>query len=93
MPDRLLTVNAYTTFTMLDAAVTGHDFEGEALAVLNATAPRPNPSEVTLELEVDATALAELPAHATRVALSADQARRLAGELEAQADRVEQADQ
>jgi hypothetical protein len=92
MPDRLLRVNAYTTFDMIDATATGHDFEESALAVLNVTAPRESPDHVTLELELDNTGLETLPAHADRVTLSAAQARELAGELEKYAARVEAAD-
>ena len=91
MPDRLLRVNAYTTFDMVDATATGHDFEESALAVLNVTAPRENPDDVTLELELDNTDLETLPAHADRVTLSAAQARKLADELETYAARVEAA--
>jgi len=89
MPDRLLRVNAYTTFDMIDATATGHDFEESALAVLNVTAPRESPDHVTLELELDNTGLETLQAHADRVTLSAAQARELAGELEKYAARVE----
>lgn len=92
MPDRLLRVNAYTTFDMIDATATGHDFEEEAFAVLNVTAPRENPDHVTLELELDNTQLSTLPAHADRVTLSAAQARELADDLEKHAARVEAAE-
>ena len=92
MPDRLLRINAYTTFDYLDAEAQGHDFEEEAPAVLNVTAPRTNPREVTLELELDNTALGTLPAHADRVRLSAAEARELAAELEEYAGRVEAAE-
>ena len=91
MPDRLIRVNAYTTFDLLDGVATGHDFEEEAYAVLNVTAPREDPDHLTLELELDNTELTELPAHADRVTLSAAQARELAAELESYADRVEAA--
>ncbi|SFK59115.1 hypothetical protein SAMN04487950_0065 [Halogranum rubrum] len=91
MPDRLLRINAYTTFDMLDGTATGHDFEEDAFAVLNVTAPRKNPDHVKLEFELDNTQLAYLPAHADRVTLSAEQARTLAGELEKYADRVDAA--
>jgi hypothetical protein len=89
MPDRLLTINAYTTFDTLDGSAQGHDFDEEAFAVLNVTAPRENPHHVTLELELDNTELEHLPAHADRVRLSAAQARELAAELEKYAARVE----
>jgi hypothetical protein len=92
MPDRLLKINAYTTFDMLDGTAQGHDFEEAAFAVLNVTAPRTNPDHVTLELELDNTQLDTLPAHADRVTLSAAQARELAEELESYAAKVEAAD-
>ncbi len=91
MPDRLIRVNAYTTFDLLDGEAIAHDFEEEALAVLNVTAPRTNPDHVTLEFELDNTQLEHLPAHADRVRLSAEQARTLASELERYADRVDAA--
>jgi hypothetical protein len=93
MPDRLLKVNAYTTFDMLDGSAQGHDFDEEAFAVLNVTAPRREPDHVTLELELDNTQLETLPAHADRVTLSAAQARELAAELERYADRVDAAEE
>ena len=91
--NRLLRVNAYTTFDMVDATAIGHEFDDEeAFAVLNVTAPRKNPDHVELQLELDNTQLEHLPAHAEKVTLSADQARTLAAELESHADRVEAAD-
>ncbi len=91
--NRLLRVNAYTTFDMVDATAIGHEFDDEeAFAVLNVTAPRENPDHVELQLELDNTQLEHLPAHAEKVTLSADQARTLAAELESHADRVEAAD-
>lgn len=91
--NRLLRVNAYTTFDMVDATAIGHEFDDEeAFAVLNVTAPRENPDHVELQLELDNTQLEYLPAHAEKVTLSADQARTLAAELESHADRVEAAD-
>lgn len=91
MPDRIMKVNAYTTFDLLDGEATGHGWSDEALAVLNVSAPRENPDHVSLQLELDNTDLENLPAHADSVTLSAEQARTLAVELEKQADRVEQA--
>lgn len=91
MTDRLLRVNAYTTFDMVDAEAVGHDFTEDAFAVLNVTAPRENPDHVSLELELDNTQLERLPAHADRVTLSAAEARTLAEELESYAERVETA--
>jgi hypothetical protein len=89
MSDRLLTLNAFTTFDTLDAEVEGHDFEETAYAVLNVTAPRRDPENVTLELELDGTDLETLRPHADRVRLSADEARKLAAELTEHADRIE----
>lgn len=89
MPDRIMKVNAYTTFDLLDGEAKGHGWTDEALAILNVTAPRENPDHVSLELELDNTDLENLPAHADSVTLSADQARTLAAELETQADRVD----
>lgn len=91
MVDRILRVNAYTTFDLLDGRVEGHGFEEEALAVLNVTAPREDPDHVSLQLELDNTQLSEVPAHADHVDLSAAQARELAEELEKYAGRVEAA--
>ena len=91
MPNRLLRVNAYTTFDMLDAEAVGHEFTEEAFAVLNVTAPRKNPDHVRLELELDNSQLDRLPAHADKVTLSAAQARTMAEELETYAERVEAA--
>lgn len=91
MPDRLLKINAYTTFDMLDGEAQSHEYTEEAFAVLNVTAPRTNPESVTLELELDNTQLDHLPAHADRVTLSAEQARDLAEELERYAGKVEAA--
>jgi hypothetical protein len=91
MTDRILRVNAYTTFDMVDGTAEGHDFEESALAVVNVTAPREDPDAVTLELELDSASLSTLPAHADRVRLSPADARELADELESYADRVEAA--
>ncbi len=91
MVDRIMTVNAYTTFDMLEATVEGHGFEQEALAVLNVTAPRKNPDHVSVQLELDNTDISEVTPHADTVTISAAQARELAGELEEYADRVEAA--
>jgi len=91
MSDRILRVNAYTTFDTLDAEAQGHGFAESALAVLDVTAPREDPREVTLALELDNASLSTLPAHADRVRLSAAEARELAAELERYAGRVEAA--
>ncbi len=85
-------INAYTTFDLLDGEAKGHGWTDEALAVLNATAPRENPDHVSLKLELDNTDLENLPAHVDRVTLSSEQARTLADELEKHAARVEAAE-
>jgi hypothetical protein len=92
MVDRILTVNAYTTFDLLEGRVEGHGFEEEALAVLNVTAPREDPDHVELQLELDNTELSAVEAHADHVTLSATEARELAAELEEYAATVEAAD-
>ncbi|WP_254273093.1 DUF6360 family protein [Haloarcula marina] len=91
MVDRIMKVNAYTTFDLLDGEVEGHGFEEEALAVLNVTAPRKNPDHITLQLEMDNTQLESVTPHADTVTLSAEQARELAAELETYAEKVESA--
>lgn len=91
MVDRILRVNAYTTFDLLDGRVEGHGFEEEALAVLNVTAPRKDPDHVELQLEMDNTQLSAVEPHADSVTLSAAEARELAGELEEYAEKVEDA--
>ncbi|WP_336001617.1 DUF6360 family protein [Halorientalis halophila] len=91
MANRILTVNAYTTFDLLDGRVEGHGFEEEALAVLNVTAPRNDPDHVQLQLELDNTQLSDVEPHADHVSLSAAEARELAAELESHAEKVEAA--
>jgi hypothetical protein len=91
MSDRILKVNAYTTLDLLDARAEGHDFEEEALAVLNVTSPRKNPDHVELQLELDNTQLERLPAHAEEVTLTPEQARTVAAALEENAEQVETA--
>jgi len=94
MVDRILKVNAYTTFDLLDGRVEGHGFETEALSVLNVTTDsRDDPDHVELQVEMDNTDLEEVTAHADKVELSAGQARELAAELEKYAGRVEAADE
>ena len=91
MVDRIMKVNAYTTFDLLDGLVEGHGFEEEALAVLNVTAPRTNPDYVELQVELDNTDIEHVEPHADTVTLSAAQARELADELEKYAAKVEAA--
>lgn len=91
MPDRLLRVNAYTTLDLVDGRARGHEFEADAPGVVNVTAPRESPEHVTLEVELDNTAIEELAAHADEIDLSPAQARTLADALTETADRVEAA--
>ena len=91
MSDRLLRVNAYTTLDFVDARARGHDFEADAPGVVNVTAPREDPDHVDLQVELDDTAIDDLPAHADEVTLSPAQSRTLAEALESAADRVEAA--
>jgi hypothetical protein len=92
MADRVLKVNAFTTFDLLDGGVEGHGFEEEAFATLNVRTAREDPEEVTLELELDNTELESVPPHADRVTLSVAEARTLASELQEAAERVEGAE-
>lgn len=92
MADRLMRVNAYTTLDLVDAVATGHDFETEAFAVVNATADRDSPDAVYLQLELDNMTEDHLPAHMEEVRLTPDQARELAADLEKHAARVDRAD-
>jgi len=91
MSDRLIRVNAYTTLDLVDGRARGHEFEADAPGVVNVTAPREDPERVTLEVELDNTAIDPLTAHADEVDLSPAQARTLAEALESTADRVEAA--
>jgi len=91
MSDRLLRVNAYTTLDLVDARVRGHDFQTSAPGVVNVTAPREDPEQVTLQVELDGTALDDLPAHADEIDLSPAQARGLADALTETAERIEAA--
>lgn len=75
MSDRLLRVNAYTTLDLVEGRARGHEFEADAPGVVNVTAPREDPEHVTLEVELDNTAIDDLPAHADEVDLSPAQAR------------------
>ena len=88
MADRVLKVNAFTTFDLLDGSVEGHGFTEEAFATLNVRTAREAPEAITLELELDNTELESVPPHADRVTLSAAEARALASELTDAANRV-----
>jgi len=88
MADRVLKVNAFTTFDLLDGHVEGHGFTEAAFATLNVRTAREDPEEITLELELDNTELESVPPHADRVTLSAADARTLASELTDAANRV-----
>ncbi|SEW14014.1 DUF6360 family protein [Halobacterium jilantaiense] len=87
MVDRVLGVNAYTTFTLLDGELEGHGWRTDAPAVLNVATG--GDDEVVLELELDNTATDDVSPHADRLALSPGEARELAAELESYAGRVE----
>ena len=91
MSNRLLRVNAYTTLDLVDGRVRAHEFESDAPGVVNVTAPREAPEQVTLQVEFDDTAVDDLPAHADEIDLSPAQARTLAEALQSTADRVEAA--
>jgi len=63
MADRVLKVNAFTTFTLLDGEVEGHGWQTDAPAVLNVTT---GDGDVILELELDNTETDEVQSHADR---------------------------
>jgi GMP synthase-like glutamine amidotransferase len=91
MVDRILRVNAYTTFDLLEGTVEGHGFEEDAYAVLNVKTARKDPENVELQVELDNTEIDAVPAHADKVTLSPAEARELAAELESAAETVERA--
>ena len=91
MADRILSVNAYTTFDLLEGEIEGHGFEESAYTVLNVRTDREDPDRVELQLEFDNTELDAVEPHADHVYLSAAEARELAAELESHADSVEAA--
>ncbi|ELY58274.1 hypothetical protein C492_12604 [Natronococcus jeotgali DSM 18795] len=84
-------VNAYTTLDLVDAVATGHEFETESFAVVNATADREDPDCVRLQFELDNMTEEHLPAHMEELQLTPDQAREIASDLEKHATRVEDA--
>lgn len=90
MSRRLMSVTARTSVDHADAAASGHGFETESVAVVDATADRSDPDCVRLQVELDDPG--ELPDHMEEVRLSPDQARALAADLEEHADRVEGVD-
>lgn len=89
MPDRLLSVTAYTTLDLLDGEAEAHEFTESAYAVVNATAPRKQPDHVKLEVELDSTQLEQLTPHADRIRLTPEEARTLAADLEKYAEKVD----
>lgn len=93
MADRVLKVNASTTFDLLEGRIEGHGFAETAFATLNVRTARENPESVSLELELDNVELESVPPHADRVTLTAAEARELAAELEAAAKRIESEDE
>ncbi|NLV08710.1 hypothetical protein GOC74_02000 [Halomicrobium mukohataei] len=90
MVDRIMRVNAYTTFDLLEGHVEGHGFEEDAYAVLNvSTDTREDPDAVEVQLEMDNTEVDAVEPHADTVSLSAAEAREMAAELEQYASKVE----
>ena len=93
MVDRIMTVNAYTTFDLLDGEVEGHGFTEEAYAVLNvSTDTREDPDAVEVQVELDNTQVESVQAHADTVTLTPEQAREMASELEKYASKVDAAE-
>ncbi|MBO4247427.1 hypothetical protein IL252_06280 [Halomicrobium sp. IBSBa] len=90
MVDRIMRVNAYTTFDLLEGHVEGHGFEEDAYAVLNvSTDTREDPDAVEVQLEMDNTEVNAVEPHADTVSLSPAEAREMAAELEKYASKVE----
>ncbi|WP_018256644.1 DUF6360 family protein [Halomicrobium katesii] len=90
MVDRIMRVNAYTTFDLLEGRVEGHGFEDDAYAVLNvSTDTREDPDAVEVQLEMDNTEVDAVEPHADTVSLSPAQAREMAAELEKYASKVD----
>jgi hypothetical protein len=90
MVDRIMTVNAYTTFDLLEGRVEGHGFTEEAFTVLNvSTDTREDPDAVEVQLEMDNTEVDAVEPHADTVTLSPSEAREMAAELEKYASKVE----
>jgi hypothetical protein len=90
MVDRIMTVNAYTTFDLLEGRVEGHGFTEEAYTVLNvSTDTREDPDAVEVQLEMDNTEVDAVEPHADTVTLSPAEAREMAAELEKYASKVE----
>ncbi|MFC6988813.1 DUF6360 family protein [Haloplanus sp. GCM10025708] len=85
MADRVLKVNAFTTFDLLDATVRSHDGDESTFAVLDVGA---DDDGVEVALEVDHTDV-DVPAHADVLSLAPDEARELADELRSKADRLD----
>ncbi|SFS63827.1 DUF6360 family protein [Halostagnicola kamekurae] len=89
MSNRLLSVTAHTTLDYVDALATGYEFEFDSVGVVNATTDREEPAEVQLQVELDNRTEAHFPKHVVELQLEPEQARKLAGELEEHAARVE----
>lgn len=89
MADRIMTVNAYTTLDLVDAAAEGYDFDEEAFATVNVSSARNESTHVAFAMELDNTSLETLPPHADRLQLTPEQARDLAAALEEEAAAVE----
>lgn len=92
MRRRLLDVTAYTTLDFVDASAFGIDWTDEAPAVVDVDVPDEHEDAagvVRLEIELDGTDLERVTPHVDRLHLSPAQARTLADDLVAYADRVE----
>lgn len=82
---RLLDVTAYTTLDFVEARVEGRGWTDRAVGVANVDVrgeePSGEPTAVTLSLELDDADVEAIPQHATRLDLSAADARALAEAL------------
>lgn len=89
MTNRILSVNAYTTLDLVDAAVETHETTAELDGVVDVTTEDDHPDRVTLAVELDAVGVDAVAAHVDRIRLTADQARALAAALDEHASDAE----
>jgi len=88
MSERLMDVNAYTTFDLIQAVARGHGWREEGLGTLNVTDTEEG--NVVLEYEFDATSVDSLPQHAVGFEMSPEEARTLVNEIEGCLDKKEE---
>ena len=92
MTNRLLSVNAYTTLDLVAAEIETHDAVVDLDGVADVTVEDAHPNRVTLAVESDTVGVDAVGAHADRLRLTPEQARRLGAALNEHADRIEDGD-